>query len=274
MQIVLKVIFDNNLGEALPERSYADDCRVYTPDNSESKFYNIVNSIDEFVAAHFFGWTMKMWIFRNNVMAWTASILFEVYEWTMEVWLDNFAECWWDHFILDMFGCNLIGMLIGVYTINKFKMKKYHWFLEPNEKMEKMTSWQKFKYYFTSREEYIKKGKWHWLADTWTFNSVLWYFSINSLLELSYFFNKTNLEIPPPHWLMAVRIWTIALFCILATAEYYEYITKRKANAMGANAFLIHVIIILEAVLWLKHLDCNFLPLSDFLNKRVFIDFF
>lgn len=153
------------------------------------------------------------------------------------------------------------GMLIGFWTINKFNMRKYHWFLEPNEKMEKMTVWQKFKYFFTSRAEYVKKGKWHWLADTWTFNSLIWYVTVNFLIDLSFFFNKTNLEIPPPHYLCAIRIWTLGFFCILATSDYYDYITKRKANAMGANAFLIHIVIILEAVLWLKHLDCEFFHL-------------
>lgn len=149
-------------------------------------------------------------------------------------------------------------MLIGIWTINKFNMRKYNWFMEPNEKMESMGWWEKTKYYFTSRSEYVKKGKWHWLADTWTFNSVLWYISINLLLDLSFFFNKTNLEIPPPHYLCAIRIWTLGFFCILATSDYYDYITKRKANAMGVNAFLVHVLLILEAVLWLKHLDCKY----------------
>lgn len=264
MQYVLGTVFDKDLGKPLPERSYADDCRVYTPENSESKFYNIANSVDVFVAAHFMGWTIKTWIFRNNVVAWIASIMFEIFEWTMEVWLENFKECWWDHLLLDMFGCNLIGMLIGIYTINKFNMRKYHWFMEPNEKMEKMTLWQKTKYYFTSREEYIKKGKWHWLANPWTLWSVIWYLTVNFLLDLSYFFNKTNLEIPPPHYLCAIRIWTLGFFSILATSDFYDYITKRKANSMGVNAFIIHVVIILEALLWMKHLDCNFFCEENF----------
>ena len=109
MQLVLGTIFDKKLGVPLPERSYADDCRVYTPENENSKFSNITESVDVFVLAHFLGWTFKTWIFRNNVMAWICSIGFEIMEWTMEVWLDNFAECWWDHLVLDMFGCNLIG---------------------------------------------------------------------------------------------------------------------------------------------------------------------
>jgi len=259
MQFVLHKIFDRELGTPLPERSYAEDCRIYTPENTTSNFANIAGSIDIFVFAHFFGWTVKTWIFRNSLMAWTCSLLFEVFEWTMEVWLKNFAECWWDHWILDVFGCNLIGMLIGVFTLKYFNMRPYHWFLEPNAKMASMTFWEKTKYLFTSRAEYVKNGKWHWLGDNWSFNSILWYiFGINSVIDLSYFYNKANLEIPPPHFLLKIRMFTVGLFAILASSEYYEYIIKRKANAMGFNIFLIHVIIILEGLLWLKHLDCKY----------------
>lgn len=80
---------------------------------------------------------------------------------------------------------------------------------------------------------------------------------MNSILDLSYFFNKTNLEIPPPHYLCQIRIWILAFSSMLASADYYDYITKRKAKAMGHASFLIHIVMILEVVLWLKHLDYN-----------------
>ena len=37
------------------------------------------------------------------------SILFELIEFTFDNWLPNFAECWWDHLLLDVLGCNLLG---------------------------------------------------------------------------------------------------------------------------------------------------------------------
>ena len=113
LQYVLNRIYDNTLGKPLPEKSYAEDCRIYTPENPKGAFYNLTSSVDIFVLAHFMGWTFKIWIFRNSTMAWIMSIAFEIMEWTMEVWLPNFKECWWDHWLLDLFGCNLIGMLIG-----------------------------------------------------------------------------------------------------------------------------------------------------------------
>ena len=258
MQFVLKNIFDDRLGVPLPEKSYAEDCRVFTPENKDSYFANITGSVDMFVAAHFFGWTVKTWIFRNSVVAWTGSIFFEILEWTMEVWLDNFAECWWDHLLLDLFGCNLIGMLIGLWSIKFFNMRKYHWFFEPTPEYRKLSAWGKLKYFFSSREEHVRKGKWHWLSSYWSLTSVIWFvLGVTSLLDLSYFYNKTNLDMPATHWIFSIRIMVIGFLSILGAGEYYDYVTKRKLNAMGVNVFMIHLVIILESALWLKHLDCK-----------------
>lgn len=256
LQLVFRTIFDSSLGVPLPEQSYAEDCRVYTPENPVSSFANITGSIDMFVAAHFFGWTVKMWIFRDNTMAWTASILFEIFEWTMEVWLENFKECWWDHLLLDTFGCNLIGMLIGLATMRLFKMRSYNWFFESTPEYESLSLWGKAKYYFSSREEFVRKGRWHWLGSMQSFNSVLWFlFGVVSFLDLSYFFNKTNLNLQPSHWLLAVRLSVVAPLSILGSGDYFDYISKRKFSSMGSNVFMMHVLIILELVLWFKHLS-------------------
>lgn len=209
-----------------------------------------------FVAAHFFGWAVKMLMFRDSVLAWTSSIMFEIFEWTMEVWLDNFKECWWDHLILDLFGCNFIGMLIGIFAIRVFNMRKYNWFFEPTPYYQQLPLIEKAKYFFTSREEYVRKGKYHWLANLWTLNSVLWFLmGVVGFIELSYFFNKTNLHLPPPHWLLAVRLSVIAPLCIIASGDYYDYVTRRQLNSMGSNVFMVHAVLILEFMLWYKHLD-------------------
>lgn len=61
-------------------QNYSIDCRVYTPENPNSKFTNIRDTVDVFVLAHLLGWIFKTIIFRNNVMTWTLSIGFEIYE--------------------------------------------------------------------------------------------------------------------------------------------------------------------------------------------------
>ena len=270
LQIMLRDIFDSNLGKPLGEKSYAEDCRVFTPENPTSYFYNIVSSVDMFVAAHFLGWTFKIIIFRNSAMAWTLSVGFEIMEWTMEVWLPNFKECWWDHFLFDLFGCNLIGMLIGQWAINKFKMRKLSWFVERTDSWDQLSYWEKFKYCFTVREEHKISGKWHWLSELWCFNAVIWYGFLNLYLDLSYFYNKSSMEIPPPHWLCSVRIWILASFAIIASNDYYDYVVNRFCTSMTLPIFVIHAIMILEGLLFLKNIKPGLFDSPLHYQMRVF----
>lgn len=255
LQLVLRDIFDSSLGVPLPDKNYAADCRLITPEHPTSWMGNLTDHIDIFVLAHFLGWTFKVWIFRNTTVAWLMSLGFEVMELTLEVYLPNFRECWWDHLLLDIFGCNLIGMLIGFYTIRKFKMRKLHWFMEPSEKTAKMTWYQKFIYSFTSRKEYIMQDKWHWLTGFHTFNGVLFFFCTNFALDLSYFFVKSQIHMPPPHWIFAIRIWVLAFFSILAANDYYDYIVERSFNAMTMPLFLMFFVIGIEWIMFYKNMS-------------------
>eukprot|EP00921_Rhytidocystis_pertsovi_P015991 GHVQ01025290.1.p1 GENE.GHVQ01025290.1~~GHVQ01025290.1.p1 ORF type:complete len:356 (-),score=30.11 GHVQ01025290.1:522-1589(-) len=41
--------------------------------------------------------------------------------------LPNFWECWWDHVLLDVLGCNLLGIMAGLRLCGAFGMKEYKW---------------------------------------------------------------------------------------------------------------------------------------------------
>jgi len=91
-------IFHPSFGQMLPERSYADDCRVFTPENPVSSMYNIYDAVwDVHFIAHLAGWWFKMMIIRDTKMAWIISGSFELIEISFRHWLPNFWECWWDH---------------------------------------------------------------------------------------------------------------------------------------------------------------------------------
>lgn len=91
-------IFHPLFGQKLPERSYAEDCRVFTPEHPESSFYNIYSAVyDVHFIAHLAGWWFKMMIIRDTKVAWIISASFELIEISFRHWLPNFWECWWDH---------------------------------------------------------------------------------------------------------------------------------------------------------------------------------
>ena len=82
---------------------------------------------DEFVVAHFLGWLGKSLIFRHAGVAWFNSIVFEFVEMSFEHWMPNFAECWWDHWIMDVLTANLGGIILGHMVMHYFSVKQYRW---------------------------------------------------------------------------------------------------------------------------------------------------
>jgi len=97
---LLKYI-DPTLGVELPEKSYGENCAIYTPDNPESSFYNVKDAADVFMLSHVIGWFCKMILLRDLRLTMLASVLFEVYEYSLRHMLPNFHECWWDSLILE-----------------------------------------------------------------------------------------------------------------------------------------------------------------------------
>jgi len=108
------------------ERTYATDCRVFTPEQCNlarfgSCFQNVKNTIlDEFFLAHVLGWFGKALAIRDWHLLWAYSILFELMEVTFRHWLKNFNECWWDSWVLDVLVCNFGGMWVGMRATKYF----------------------------------------------------------------------------------------------------------------------------------------------------------
>lgn len=110
---------DPSLGIPLYEKTYADACAL--------NWKNIEEKLDMFVPAHFFGWIAKALILRDTWICWIVSVMFEVLEYSLEFQLPNFAECWWDHWILDALICNWAGIVVGMWLCRKFACRTYHW---------------------------------------------------------------------------------------------------------------------------------------------------
>jgi len=55
-----------------------------------------------------------MLVIRDFKLLFLIGIFWECFEVMNKHILGNFEECWWDSLILDLFGCNLLGMVLGV----------------------------------------------------------------------------------------------------------------------------------------------------------------
>ena len=236
------------------ERDFSIDCRLYTPENPESKFANLRDTVDVFVAGHLVGWLVKSFIFRNNIMAWTMSILFEIHELSLKHWLPNFNECWWDHLLLDLFGMNLLGLLLGSYIMNKFNIEKFHWFFDPTDDSEKLSYFRRFIYSFTAVGDYVSNHKWHFLARPKSFLAVTWVILLASVTDLNWFFMKNALNLAPGQIFMALRVWIVGLYSIIVIYDFHKWVKRTgKKRRMSFNMILGHTLLFLESVIFWKN---------------------
>ena len=118
---------DEKLGEPIPEKDYGGNCRIYDYDVPHDPYHNLKDKMDIFIFAHAVGYWCKTLIFRDWWLTTVISVTFEFMEYSLEHQLPNFSECWWDHWILDVLVCNLLGTILGLLTLRHLSMKTYNW---------------------------------------------------------------------------------------------------------------------------------------------------
>lgn len=231
-------ILDPSLGVALPEKSYADDCSL-TPQT-------IWNAIDVFCLAHTLGWFGKAMILRDYWFCWILSIAFELAEYSLQHQLPNFAECWWDHWILDVLVCNWVGTYLGMKVCSYFEVKPYEWRgLSQTRglrgKAKRVLS-QFSPHDFTS-------FKWGTASSFTHYISVVLLLAIFLAAELNPFYLKSLLWLEPDHPIVVLRLSFIFLCALPAVRELYQYINNpRKTVRMGQHVWLLLATVLTEVL--------------------------
>jgi len=239
---MLLTYIDPNLGKPLPEKSYAEDCTLTTT--------NIWNALDIFCVAHALGWFGKAMILRDYWFCWILSIAFELAEYSLQHQLANFAECWWDHWILDVLICNWLGAYLGMKTCQYLEVKPYEWrgFLQTRGLRSK------------ARRVLSQFSPYDFTAFRWgTARSFTHYITVVVLLavflaaELNPFYLKTLLWMEPDHPIIISRLAGVFLCALPAVRELYQYISDpRRAVRMGAHVWLLLATILTELLAILK----------------------
>ncbi|XP_064400566.1 phosphatidylserine synthase 2-like isoform X2 [Halichondria panicea] len=243
-------LIDSNLGKPLKETNYAVDCRVYAPDHPNGPFSNIMEKMDVFVLCHFFGWWGKAVIIRDWFLLTVLSIGFELVEYTLEVHLPNFGECWWDHWIMDALVCNSLGILCGMLTCEYLEMKTYQW----RGLWKTPTLKGKMKRFVGQFMPYS------WTSYRWAYTESFGRFSAICLLtiwflmqEVNTFYLKAILWYPPEHMINVIREIIYGFGGACATHEIYEFLSTKDKNArVGRYVWLTFVAIFCEALLIVK----------------------
>lgn len=228
---------DSSLGVPLREQSYAENCAL--------TIENIKGGLDVFVFAHLAGWIAKTLILRDYWLCWVISVLFEVMEYSLEHQLPNFAECWWDHWILDVLLANGIGIFIGMKICKYLSMKTYSWRgigeiesvqgkLQRSLKQFTPHSWTSFDWAATKTVE--------------GYATVLLIIAMEILCELNAFYLKFLLWIPVSSNLNVYRLLLMFLLCVPAIREVYQFMNDPLCKRLGMSAWMATVTQLLKVV--------------------------
>ncbi|KAF7364781.1 Phosphatidylserine synthase 2 [Mycena venus] len=261
----MMTLLDDRLGVPLPEKGYADDCRL-TPST-------LWNALDVFCVAHTLGWFGKAMILRDYWFCWILSIAFELAEYSLSHQLPNFNECWWDHWILDVLVCNWIGTYLGMKTCQYFEVKPYSWrglrqTRGLRSKARRVISqfsphdFTSFKVlssisssHFSSSPQLFFRYDYSWGTAT----SFTHYFSVVLLLtvflaaELNPFYLKSLLWMEPEHPIVIMRLAFIFLCALPAVRELYQYVNDpRRAVRMGQHVWLLLATVLTELLVIFK----------------------
>lgn len=217
------------------------DCSI-----SFSTVYTQVTSI--WFTAHVVGWWGKMCMIRDWQMCWVLSISFELVEASLQFLIPSFQECYWDSILIDMFGANLIGMLVGRATLAFLNSRKYEWAPVTNHRRRLTRAFYQFTPFTWS------KYRWGVFTSFERFVQNLCLVIVEIVMELNSFFLFTVLHIPANSWFNIGRLWFTCALAVAAVAEYYVYVSDPSANRLGQNTVLLSTIMVVEVLLWVKFL--------------------
>jgi len=246
-------MIDPNLGKRLIFADYAKDCRFFTPENPESYFYNFRQKLyDDFALAHLIGWWGKTLVFRDPVVLWTTSFLFEMWELTFSNVLMNFRECWWDTLILDVFGCNLLGIILGLQTIWFLRMQNFDWSSRKEEGKEKSVLAYvagAFRVFFPRKLESYSLRILSSRRRIFTLATLLLF---QGMSECNIFFMKHILWLPSRHPLVFARLFLVWFLAMSCTSDLFYFVNRPHVKKVAPSVWVFCGVTLLETSLCLK----------------------
>lgn len=248
-------LFNPSLGVPLPAKSYADNCEV--------TFANVYGNVaDIFFFSHFVGWVLKMLMIRDVRVCWMISIQWEFIEMIFKHMLPNFAECWWDQWILDVLITNGLGIFVGSKLCQHFKLKKFNWVGQPTEKGVKQLAKRGLQQ-LTSPVEWDDMN-WEYTTSVKRFLAIQFLILCFHVEELNHFFLKHLLWVSPQDRLNAARLLTWEILGCPIMKQAYTYLTDPNCKRIGKHSFLGLCLILTEIVVILKFSPGEFTqPMSE-----------
>ncbi|SBT77489.1 phosphatidylserine synthase, putative [Plasmodium ovale] len=233
------------------ENNYMENC--YTLDSVMDKF-------DIFVIAHFCGWFVKTLAIRDFFILNINSVMFELIELKFQHLLPNFYECWWDHIILDVLGCNLLGILFCFLFMKYFNLPLYDWTISLKNKPNKKNI------IFPALDRLLRKM----FKNSISMLVQIFLCFIMNLSDLNIFFLKAQLQFLPTSYIVYMREAFVILITLNAAIHFYYSISKEiniKRVLYIITTFSILSLELLLSIRWRHNLTSDN---SDTTNINIF----
>ncbi|XP_050407373.1 phosphatidylserine synthase 1 [Patella vulgata] len=231
-------------------RDSGPDTKEYAVNCSQITWGRLYSGLDVFAVSHFLGWTLKAILIRHYGILWTISIMWELTEAAYAHLLPNFAECWWDSWILDVLLCNGLGIWCGMVLCRRLEMRNYHW--ESIKDIHSATGkLRRAVLQFTP----VSWTHVRWLDPNSTKMRIIavWMLIVFfQLVELNTFFLKHVFMVPPPHMLNAIRLVLICLISAPSIRQYYVYVTDTQCKRVGTQCWIFCAITLTETCVCIK----------------------
>ncbi|CAM9515275.1 unnamed protein product [Discosporangium mesarthrocarpum] len=205
--------------------------------------------------AHVIGWWGKMCIFRDWGLCWVLAVGFELLELSLGWLVPQFRECWWDSLVIDLGGANVVGMALGLATLRYLESRTFNWNRQPRG-VKRSRALR-----LLARFSPLRWSKWRWqfLSSFKRMAQMVVLIVVTMMCEVNAFLMLNALDVPKGSSFNCVRLLVMFLVGLLATNEFYEYISNRTCERLGQNVWVILAIMQqLEILTWVK-----FIPQSQ-----------
>jgi len=161
----------------------------------------------------------------------------------------NFAECWWDHWVLDFAICNTLGIVLGELLLRYLNSRTYSWVgldETPTIRGKALRALAQF------TPQSWTPYQWHMLRDLRRLGYVLAVCAGIMVVELDAFFLKDILWAPPESKLNLYRLLIWFAVGMVGLRDYYAFMTDSRVKRLGSTAWIMLAMAILELLVVVK----------------------
>lgn len=155
--------------------------------------------------------------------------------------------------MLDTFGCNMVGIILGAYTCRYMSVGRLHWIYTKPENWGPNPEHSKLKVLVEKFKPNVwQTYNWGVFNNFRNYAAVVFYCVFILVIDCNNFFLKFILWVPPDHKILSVRVAVWAFAGIAATKEFYEFFYNKYCKRVGPFIWLASFTLCIELSIGIK----------------------